>query len=624
LSGGAETTRGADFNAVEFELTARQKPAEGDKYTEIARDTLRVIIGHKITAFMVNFGLEIELLNADSSTAEYSAHLTTIGSEPYNRAGKYRVEYGLPARMDNIPGKNNSQYQALISPRKTFFADTSLCAADPADEKDFKYDPSANFDFHFVKNSLADYHWNNIRDFIETDHRRFCESLDLTMPGKINFYLCPCPSPSVNWDDRFGYMVDPGRLNIYSIYNHDYSSVDPILPNMLKLYRIWGYAPPFLVEGLAGYFDFVTFEIKKLKAEGKIPRIHSLLTTSGYYAAEPRAAEITAAAFVKFLADEYGIGKVKALYQKTDDLSIQMDIERIFGNPIDSLERLWLKYIDTVGFSRRMIDYFASRAGALFDFQKQIEYYEKMITFDSSRADSIDTWSKLSQLYYQNGDYFKARDAYAILSKIDSSRALYHQILANLHIIDGKYDRAWKELDTVAMRDSSYATSYLLKAKISAIRGDTAEAIRLAEEFYPAEKNPAGKIDFLLFLGQIHGRRGTYYNRVAAEQYFSDALAWSGELLAKATDDPQHKLRAGLACLGLKEYGKAEQYLKIAEFTEKRPFFMGEILMALGNLNDLRGDRDKGIEFYQRCLAYPLAERQRELCLKYIDAPFKD
>lgn len=617
-------TSAKSSNGVEFELIVRQRPADVEKYFEITRDTIQILTGNKISLFMVNFGLEIEVVSADTQAAIFSAQLVTIGSQPFNMAEKYRVEYNLPARMENIPGKNRSRYQLLISPRKRVEIDTSSCPIEIDKAGEFKTDPSANFDFYFVKNSLADYHWNNIKNYIESDHKRFREALDISSPGKVNFYLCPCLVNSVRWDKRFGYMIDPGRLSIFTIYNHDYSSIDPILPNMLKLLRLWGYAPPFLVEGLAGYFDFVTYEMRKAKAASKLPKIRSLLTTSEYYSCDPRIAELTAASFVKFLADSFGINKVKEVYEMSDDLTLLRNLEKVFSSPIDSLESAWSNYVDTAALSRRLFDYYASRAGALFDFKKQTEYYEEMTKYDQSRKDSVDTWRKLAQIYYQCGEYYKALDGYQRLIKIDSNLSVYHQIMANLYIINGKYDVGLKESDTVLAHDSTYVSSQLLKARILAIKGDTAQALKLAEDFYQAEKSMAGKIEFLLFLGKIYSQKGKCHNADTARQNFTDALAWSTEMISKAPDDPINKLRAGLACLGLKEFGKASDYLKMAEFTESRPLFLGEILIALGNLEDLRSNHREAVVYYQRALGFPLSVYQHDVCIKYIDNPYKN
>lgn len=611
-------------NGIRLELIVRQKPVMVDKYFEITRDTVDIVIGTSLYTFLVNMSLEIEVDEVDSLFATFNMHLATVGSNPYNFARRYRIQFNLPARIENIPGKNGSVYQLLISPRNLIHIDTTLCSHDLNDKDQFNMDPSAHFDLYYAKQSLADFHWNNIKNYLEADLTRFRNALDITAPGKINFYLCPCPVASINWDKRFGYAIDPTRSNIYSIYNHDFVSVDAILPNMLMLLRLWGYAPPFLVEGLAGYFDFTAYKIKELKSQGKIPRIKELITTSGYHAAEAVAAEITAASFMKYLADSYGINKAINLYEQSDDLTLLRNFESLYDTPIDSLEQEWLHYIDTVLLTRRLFDHYAARANALFQSDLQIEYLEEMTKYDETRIDSIDTWKKLSMVYYQYGYYYKALEGYKRLIAIDSSLPLYWQVLGNLYMINGEYDAAREALDTVLFLDSVYATAKLLQAKILAIKGDTASAVKIANDFYSVEETAAGKIEFLLFLGTLYGAKGMYYDSAKAEQYFSDALVWSNDMIPKTPDDPTFKMRAGLAHLGLGQYEEARQYLELAYFIELRAYYQGRILLNLGKLYDAQGGHNKAVEYYQEALSIPLAEFHRQLCTQYISKPYRN
>jgi tetratricopeptide (TPR) repeat protein len=609
-------------NGVMFEIIIRQKPEIIDKYSEIDRDTIEVVIGKGLYTFLVNTSLDIMVEEIDSQSVTFTCHLSTIGRNPYIFSERYRIELNLPARIDNIPGKHASVYQLLISPRKFVDIDSALCPHDPGPGGHFNMDPTANFDLYYVKNSLGDFHWNNIKNYLETDYRQFRDALDINIPGKISFYLCPCPAQTISWDERFGYSIDPGRANIYAIYSHDYVSVDALLPNLLTLLRLYGYAPPFLSEGLAGYFDFVPYQIKQLKSLGKIPPLKSILTTSNYMTADPAVAEVTAASFVKYLADGFGIGDVLALYEQSDDLNILKNIESMYGAELDSLEKSWLNYVDTFQLNRRVFDYYAGRANALYRPELQIEYLEEMRNYDESRYDSTDTWKKLSTTYYQYGYYYKALDGFQLLLQIDSSRAIYWQIIGNLYLINGEYDSAWAAFDSVYAVDSTYAASKLLQAKILAIRGDTASAIKLAEEHYGREASPAGKIEFLLFLGGLYQDEGEHHDAEKAERYFSDAAVWSADMMAKVPDDPTFKLRAGLANLGLGLYDEARTFLDIAHFTEIRSYQLGRILLALGNLYDVLGDHEKAVPYYRECLANQSSAHHRELAVKYIEKPY--
>ncbi len=609
--------------AVDFELIVRQKPAGIDKYFEVRRDTVRVYEGDRLFTFMVNFGLDLTLEKADSQAVEFNAQLVTIGKTPYSTSERYRIEYDLPGRMENIPGKHGSVYQLLISPRGRVDVTDERCPYPIDQEGIFKYDPTPNFDIYYVVGSLGDFRWSNIKAYLEGDYVLFREAFGITFPGKINYYLCPCPVETINWDKRFGFAVDPGRSRAFAIYNHDYSSVEAVLTNITQLLRIWGYAPPFLVEGLAGYFEFVNYEAKKAKDEDGLLPVEDILTTSHYYNADPLKAELTATSFIKYITDRYGLGKTKKLYEDSDDLTIALQFKAIFGKTVDSLETEWHNYLDTVSLTRAQFDYYAKRAALMFQFDKEIDYLEAMKPYDNSRRDTINNLADLNTAFYNVGRYYDAEKGYKELLKVDTARPIYYQVLGNLNMINGDYDKAWKDFDSVFALDSTYASAKLRQAQILAIRGDTAKAIETAQKYFSVESTTPAKIEFLLFLGEMYGAPGKNHDSLQAYRSYSDALAWTKEVLASSPRDPSYQLRAGRALMGLEKYEDARSFLEVAYFTETRTFNLGEILLTLGKLNDLMGNRAQAEDYYHACLANQSAAWFQEECRRYLAEPFR-
>jgi tetratricopeptide (TPR) repeat protein len=453
---------------------------------------------------------------------------------------------------------------------------------------------------------------------------RFHDLFSLSLSNRINMFVYPCPTYDVDWDNRFGYMLDPARNSIYAIYSHTFISSDAILPIMYTLLRHWGYAPPFIVEGLAGYFDFNVYEMKKIMADGTVPQIQDLLTTSGYYSADPNTAEITAGSFTKYLADSYGPGKVKQWYIQSDDLNILKNLQQIFGQPLDSLQNGWVNYIDTIRFTRGLFDFYAGRAGVLMQVDRQFEYLNEMLSYDQYRVDSVDSWRKLAGLCFQTGQYYRAKEAYEKLIGMDSARAQYFQILGNIDLINGDYESAGARYDEVFKIDPTYATSRLQKAEIKAIEGDTAAAVKMAEDFYGVEKSVAGKISFLLFLGEMKKSPGPWRDSAMAEQYFSDAYYWAQELMSQSSDDPTSRFWAGMALFGLGDLNEALTYLETALFLETRSFYLGDILLTLGKINDLQGNRERALAFYREAINAPISVHNHELCTRYTKQPYTE
>jgi len=607
---------------IRFELIVRQKPAGMDKHFEITRDTVEVVQGGRQYCFLVNFGLDIELVDFDTSFVEFTAHLVTVGKTPHTDAERFRIEYNLPGRLENIPGKNGSYYQLLISPRERVAINTA-CPIRVDSAGQFATEPSAYFDIYYVPGTLGDFRWTAVKAYLEVEYQYFRQLFHFESPGKLKYYLCPCPLDEIRWDKRFGYAIDPGRLQVFALYSPEFISSEAILTNMTRLMRQWGYAPPILVEGLAGQFEFIPYESKKLLRENKFPPLKTLLTTSGYYKADAESAELAAASFVKYLLETYTLGKFQQLYELSDDLTLPLYFEEIYGQPLDSLEQGWRQYIDTVGLRRTMFEHYSRRAGALYKMDKQLEYFEAMTEYDKTRGDSIATGNDLSLAYYHAGRYYDAEKGYLKLLEIDSSRALYWQIIGNLRLINGDYDRALTALEKAFLSDSVFATSYLLTARIRAIRGDTAAAIKLAEEYYPRESSTPGKIEFLLFLGSLYGEPGENYDSVKARRCNADALAWTKEVLAKAPTDASYLFRAGQALSGLGEYAEAERMLQGALYLETRAYHLGYITLELGRLYDAVGKRDLALEYYQNCLVRPAAVWHHDLCRRYLDEPYR-
>jgi len=614
------STLSQEINGTKLDLTVRQKPAGIDKYYEIISDTLVVALGFQRHLTLVNMNIDVDLESVDSQYVSFTSHLTTMGRKIHNESRRFRIEYNLPGRIENIPGKNGSTYQLLISPIDQIVVDTSRCQFDAS--KDYAMDPTANFDIYYVPGSLGDFTWVDVKNYIEFDYQIYKRMFQFTTSSKTSLYLCPCPDRNMKWDNRFGFAIDVGRTNIYAMHNHRFSGVDVILPNMLLLLKIWGYAPPFIVEGLAGYLDFSKYKMKKIVAEGRKLNLKDLMTSQGYYSAEPNEGEVTAISFSRFLLDQYGLVSMKKLYATSDDLTLLKNISEIYEKSLESLETEWLHYVDTLQLTRQDFDLNAARTSSLRRFDDQLEYIEQMTDYCHNHSDSLDTWKKLSAMYYQIGEYYSAIGAYHKLIELDEFNPLYIHILGNLEMITGEYDKAYKYFDSVYTLDYNYTVARLLQAKIKAIKGDSAGAIAMAEEFYPREKEPLPVLDFLIFLGDMYKAPGALHDSVKAEEYYTEALIQAQRLEAKAPQEFSLKLRAGQALVGLGKYDQAQYYLEIVTFAEIRTFYICKALVALGKSYDGKGDREAALEFYRLALATPITDYDRIEALRYIDKPY--
>jgi tetratricopeptide (TPR) repeat protein len=82
-------------------------------------------------------------------------------------------------------------------------------------------------------------------------------------------------------------------------------------------------------------------------------------------------------------------------------------------------------------------------------------------------------------------------------------------------------------------------------------------------------------------------------------------------------------MRVGEAYVGLGAADTALIYLSMAEFLEYRPYYIGRVLVAIGNAYDLLRMRDQAVAYYKRVLETPTSYPSRVEARRYLKEPFK-
>ena len=212
-------SHGITADGVKCTLSAYQYDSTADKNLLLLSDTVSFLTGITSSGFIGPASIEIEVLSVDSVKTNFNLHIVTLGASAETYSRSYSVEYGLPARVDNIHGKNNSVYSYVLTPLEKVDIDTSICNYNHRAKGDFTFRPTAYTDLYYVPSSLGDFYWDIVKGLIETNYRQFMSFANFNLPGKTQVYLYPCPSYSVIWDKRFGMSSDPTRNASYSIYN---------------------------------------------------------------------------------------------------------------------------------------------------------------------------------------------------------------------------------------------------------------------------------------------------------------------------------------------------------------------------------------------------------------------
>jgi len=609
-------------DGLECVLSVRQHDKTTSRPVLLYADTVELVEGVSTVGAITAFSVELQVTEMDSSQASFLAHIVTIGQPAANYSRSFRVEYGLPARIDHIEGKGDAEYLFEILPLGPVDIDTTYCGYLHTSKDDFKFDPTAHLDIYYVPYTLGDFYWNTVKGLMETEYRRFRDLNKFTLPVKYTLFLCPCRIHSVIWDKRFGMMVDPTRGNLFSIHSKTGNSTHPFLILHASILRNYGYSPPFLSEGYAGYLSDAPYAMKKTVAEGRTLPLDSLLDTYQYFQADPLVADKMAATFVRYLIENYQIDPFLDLYRLADDLSLRESIERVYDKTISELEQEWLHYVDTITIKNGQLRYYSDMAETIFEFGLVAEYGRAMLEQSVNRTDSALALSQVVRAYFFLGDYYTATQYQYQLIGLDSSSASAWMKLGSYSMMNGYYEAAGESFQKAKARDSSDQTIDFNIALNHLFRGDkeTASDILVGIIKFPDEVSPG--VESRIFLANLLMESDDEIDRSLATDYFHEVVAILGRTATMDSPSSQQQLWNGIAHLGLEDTGTAYDYLQTALYLEMRPFYQGMINLWLGKLADVRGERDVARHHYGEVVSQPSADYHQKEAHRYLETPY--
>lgn len=613
---------------VDFEVTVREKTATDSQYVLIEKKQFQIYEGIKTSVFMVNFTLDVTADGNDSGDVECRFSLFTLGPQTQTFFKEFVCKPGGIYFLENVRGKEGSSYRIGIAPLS--FSPTTAeedCNYDFRADGIWNFDPSANFDIYFVPRTLGDARWNMLRDFVEISYKDFKQLYQLDFPGKINFFLAPCQLPEVVWDKRMGYAIDPPRSNCFTLYSHDYNTVDPFPAYLTRLYRSLGYAPPLLVEGMAGYFEFPHYYAQKLLRSTQLPPLTQLVKSVDYFSLPGVTNAVAAASFVKYLMDAYGGNRFLELYQQATDLTFKDSFAKVYGKNPAEVEKEWHSLLDTITFPYGQMRYsyererFINREAGMDMFLTEMK--SRMKTYD----DSLFVLSEEGWNQYMKGDFTPARETYRQVLKLTPNNSSYLLVYGNLFLLDGRYDSARSEYDKTMAVDTTAKTALLKIGESYYWQGKMDSAEIALTRNVAEDKSQLSQSSAAILLGEIALTKG---DTIAAVGHFDEALTLMQQVAEMGKSRSPFLMRMGEAHIGMAMCGKsslgtARAYLESALYFEVHPtraIFITRILSDLGMIADLEKNRDQAITYYQKALAYPMQPAMEERVRSYVVTPF--
>ena len=609
-------------NGTKCELALYQKDRTSQEDVLLYSDTLEFIEGINKTGFFVAISTDIEFTHLDSENVDFVVHVVTSRPDVNNYSKSFKSEYELPARIDNIRGKNGAEYLFTITPIKFISIDTSFCGYIHNEPGFFKIKPSAHFNYHFLKNSYGEFYWTLAKGILEENYDEMNELFNFNLPGKYEIYLTPCPLYSVIWDKRFGIMVDPTKNTAYAVFGANLNTLDIFLSGHSLILKNYGYAPSFITEGLGNFLSFAVFDMKNIVKENKNIPLKDLLNTYDYLNADPYLADRISASFIRYLVREYKIDKISLLYKASDDLNQISSMEEIYGKSVEELEQEWLNYVDTLTFLKPRLLKHTQLADALFRYDKSIEYAQALLNISESRVDSMIAFDLLKTGYFNSGDYYNALEIQKKVQLIiDNSIGRMNMGIYNL--MNGNYQDALSELLTSKELDTTNTVAEFNIALCYLLMKDSTQAKEKFQKIITNNKEHSPVAESRIMLGKILIHSNDKNTQAKAMTYFSEAITILENRLSSQPSSVNLHVWLGSAYLGLGDTDNAYTYLISAATLEKRPFYLGLIYLETGKVVDMLNDHDAAKQYYNQVIAIPSTAYQQEEARMLIEKPYK-
>lgn len=588
------------IEAVTFSFEVSQRDSATGRDVRLYVDTADVAKGIPAVGFMAVMSIEVRLKTVDTGGVSYSVQIVTAARPAGTAARDIHSEFGLPLRLTDLKGKNGVRYTLEVRPLARKVLADSDCRVTSAAIDQFKFDPTAHTDMYYAKNTFGDYYWNLSKGLFETEYDEFNALVKFNVPGKYAIYLCPCPVVSIIWDDRFGQVIDPTRGTAHVLLAPNFNSADPFVLLVLAVYRQYGYAPAFLVDGFANVGSAALDEVKTMQAAGQSIAVAPLLDSYRYFSSDPRQSDAISAAFIKYLIATYSLDRFLSLYARADDLNLKASIESTYGKPVADLEAGFREWVKTIKVSLMQYEYCSNRAEAMFDYAGQKQFAIKMKPLMVTKMDSARTLAALSRAAFNTGDYYTATDAQRGYLAIDPSSPGWIA-LCGYQMMNGLYDSARADLRRAAARDSAEILLRMNLGLCELFTGDTVKAKEILLSV--ASVGESGSVEAKIILGHLYLRSRERTEQAKAIPMFQAAVAALQSRMASHQVNPSEQMWLGIAFLGLDDQSNALSALQLADFLETRPFYRGMIALWLGKAADLRGERDVAIRHYNSALS---------------------
>jgi tetratricopeptide (TPR) repeat protein len=602
---------GAKPNAVHFTCDFLEKRGDAGWQVVDSRPYLAPIASD-FQFSMGNFSYRLHSDTLDRKAIQLQSMVNCLGVPPRNYLDQKVVLAGASVFFDSVLVRGESCFRI----RLTFDSLGHLkdsCGYRFGDSS-FASDPSGKYDFYYVKESLGDYRWNQIRDAFEFDYKGIARVYGLTDQAKINYHISPCELADIGWDQRWENAVDLSRNNIFALFSPGVNRLYMPVVLSLRFQRNWGYAPALILEGVSSAPEFCDLYAKEALRKGKLPQLAALGVSRDFRAQDRQVSSMAAGSFLAYLIGTRGLAKVQDWYEASTDLSVSQVFQKTYGTPMTDIEKEWRGYLDTLTIPSGAYSSHIQRSQLYMQVDDMLLFAREGL---KATADTAQFGTALANLSFSLGEYEQAASLFRYMIAHDSTKSpnAARVFLANMLLAQGKIAAADSLYEMAAASDTAESYACHKLARIALERGKPELAIEWCRKAASRNKLPANGVDIDLMLGDAF----LMTRQVdSAGVHYQNAMDNAKLLSSGAGDNPLNYLRFGKAAIHLGSAKLAVDYLNMALFLEERIFYLGQIFLTLGQAHDLLGDRQAALDNYHKVLKYKTAYFDRMEAQKYL------
>ncbi len=593
---------------VDFEFKVAEQDTAINKSVVVFKDNVPMQEAKTYHFFTGPLTITLYTLDKTDNGINSQIEISTLPPNIITSSRKALLKYDNKLLFE-IGGKNKSVYRVEMSAHKN-------SSPPPKSLPDIKWaqDESFHFKYSYIKGTIADYHLPYYSAYLEKVDKFLKKWMMIKYSGKLGYTFYYDYNPDVYWDRVFPVSYDPTYKRMAVVYSNKNPTITATLLSAFLFYYDWGYSHPFLVWGIAGYFDQPDFFASQLRAKGVNIDPQNYFKSRLKWKGNPNEYMPFIASFTKFIFDGLDLDKFKKLYLSSTDITdLKSAIEESYGESYEEIKDDWLRMLDGYDAKSSDIgDYAELEYYSLHDYKRALPLYEHLHKRYPKDADNA---LLLARCYYDFGRYSDAARIYRQLINTFGETAQYRYLLGNALYSLGDYKSAFENYRKSVKIDSTYNYAYLKLAQM--LYGDgkyrkAAENFRLSLGWAPE-----GDIYSEIYLGWADALRKI--GKTSEADSLADlGIYFARNKLQSSPDVLLYHLLYGEALLYNNQPDSSMVQFSLLKRDENREFYIGRTYLDIGKAYDLMGKHKSARKYYRlvikgKSAAYHKEEAKRLL-----------